>query len=38
MNEYPIPLIEQYHFYILRRWRPAFLYPKGKIQTYHRAD
>jgi hypothetical protein len=29
---------EQYHSYILRRWRPAFLDPKGEIQICHRAD
>jgi hypothetical protein len=37
-SEYPIPHGEQYHSYILRRWRPAFLHPKGEIQIYHRAD
>jgi hypothetical protein len=29
---------EQYQSYILRRWRPAFLDPKGEIQICHRAD
>jgi hypothetical protein len=38
MSEYPIPHGGQYHFYILRRWRPAFLHPKGEIQICHRAD
>jgi hypothetical protein len=38
MNEYPIPHGGQYHFYILRRWRPALLHPKGGIQICHRAD
>jgi hypothetical protein len=33
MREYPIPHEEQYHSYILRRWRPAFLHPKGEIQS-----
>jgi hypothetical protein len=38
MSEYPIPHGGQYHFYILRRWRPAFLHLKGEIQICHRAD
>jgi hypothetical protein len=38
MSEYPIPHGEQYHFYILRSGRPAFLHPKGEIQVCHRAD
>jgi hypothetical protein len=38
MSEYPIPHGEQYHSCILRRWRPAFLHPKGEIQIRHRAD
>jgi hypothetical protein len=38
MTEYPIPHEGQYHFYILRRWRPAFLHAKGDIQICHRAD
>jgi hypothetical protein len=38
MSEYPIPHGEQYHSNILRRWRPAFLHPKGEIQICHRAD
>jgi hypothetical protein len=38
MSENPIPHGEQYHSYILRRWRPAFLHPKGEIQICHRAD
>jgi hypothetical protein len=38
MSEYPIPHGEQYHFCILRRWRPAFLHPKGEIHICHRAD
>jgi hypothetical protein len=38
MSEYPIPHGGQYHFYILRRWRPAFLHPKGEMQSCHRAD
>jgi hypothetical protein len=38
MSEYPIPHGGQYHSYILRRCRPAFLHPKGEIQICHRAD
>jgi hypothetical protein len=38
MSEYPIPRGEQYHSCFLRRWRPAFLHPKRKIQICHRAD
>jgi hypothetical protein len=38
MSEYPMPHGGQYHFCILRRWRPAFLHPKGEIQICHRAD
>jgi hypothetical protein len=38
MSEYPIPHRGQYHVYILRRWRPAVLHPKGEIQIRHRAD
>jgi hypothetical protein len=33
MSEYPIPHRRHYHFYILRRWRPALLHPKGEIQV-----
>jgi hypothetical protein len=33
MSEYPITHGGQYHFYILRRWRPAFLHPKGERDT-----
>jgi hypothetical protein len=35
MSEYPI---SHGCSYILRRWRPAFLHPKGEIQVCHRAD
>jgi hypothetical protein len=38
MSEYLIPHGEQYHSYILRRWRAAFLHPKGEVQICHRAD
>jgi hypothetical protein len=38
MSEYPIPHGGQYHSYILRRWRSAFLHPKEEIQICHRAD
>jgi hypothetical protein len=38
MSECPVPHGEQYHSYILRRWRPAFLHPKGEILISHRAD
>jgi hypothetical protein len=38
MNGYPIPHRGQYASYILRRWRPAFLRPKGEIEICHRAD
>jgi hypothetical protein len=38
MSEYPMPHGGQYHFYILRRWRPAVLHPKGEMQICHRAD
>jgi hypothetical protein len=38
MSEYPIPHGGQYHSYIPRRWRPAFLHPKGEIQICYRAD
>jgi hypothetical protein len=38
MSEYPILHGGQYHSYILRRWRPAFLHPKGDIQICHRND
>jgi hypothetical protein len=38
MSEYPIPHEGQYHSCILRRWRPAFLHPKGEIQICNRAD
>jgi hypothetical protein len=33
MSEYLIPHGEQYHSYILRRWRPAFLHPKEEIES-----
>jgi hypothetical protein len=33
MSEYPIPHGEHYHSCILKRWRPAFLHPKGEIQS-----
>jgi hypothetical protein len=35
MSEFPIPHGGQYHSCILRRWRPAFLHPKGEIQIWH---
>jgi hypothetical protein len=38
MSEYPIPHGGQHHFFILRRWKPAFLHLKGEIQICHRAD
>jgi hypothetical protein len=38
MSENPIPHEEHFHCYILRRWRPTFLHPKGEIQMCHRAD
>jgi hypothetical protein len=38
MSECPIPHEGHCHACILRRWRPAFLHPKGQIQTCHRAD
>jgi hypothetical protein len=38
MSECPISHGGQYHSCILRRWRPAFLHPKGEIQICHRAD
>jgi hypothetical protein len=38
MSEYPILHGEHYDSCILRRWRPAFLHPKGEIQICHRAD
>jgi hypothetical protein len=38
MSECPIPHGGQYNSCILRRWRPAFLHPKGEIQICHRAD
>jgi hypothetical protein len=38
MSEYLIPHGGQYHSCILRRWRPAFLHPKGEIQSCHRTD
>jgi hypothetical protein len=33
MSEYLIPHGEQLHSYILKRWGPAFLHPKGEIQS-----
>jgi hypothetical protein len=38
MSEYPHPHGEHCHSCILRRWRPAFLHPKGEIPFCHRAD
>jgi hypothetical protein len=38
MSEYPISHGEHYHSCILRRWRSAFLQPKGEIQICHRVD
>jgi hypothetical protein len=37
-DEYPIPHGGLYHPYILRRWRPALLHPKGETQICHRAE
>jgi hypothetical protein len=33
MSEYPVPHGEHYHSCILRRWRPAFLHPKGDTES-----
>jgi hypothetical protein len=38
VSGYPIPHGGQHQSCILRRWRPAFLHPKGETQICHRAD
>jgi hypothetical protein len=33
MSEHPIPHGQQYHSCFLRKWKPAFLHPKGETQS-----